>query len=153
MSFITTYTLWLCTAKPHALHCSWCAVHLYSWYEATQWNTKVCNFSNHAIQQKMWTKHSTQKFLPFQKWNPSYPDQCQAPYKLQHYTHQDQKTNYNAHPFIACISGLAPLCNSSSTMSLSPLSTASCRAVAPHKFIAFTSAPRSETQQAQNIHI
>jgi hypothetical protein len=38
---------------------------------------------------------------------------------------------------------LAPPCINSSMMSSSPLSTASCRAVAPQEFIAFTSAPRS----------
>ena len=93
VSFITMYTLCLCTAKMHVLYCSWCSVYLYNWYEATC-NTKVHGSSTHWGLPKHTQyngtcghTHGTQKFLPFEEWNPSYPDHCLAPSKLRHYVH------------------------------------------------------------------
>lgn len=43
--------------------------------------------------------HGTQKFLPFEEWNPSYPDHFQAPYKLRHYIHLCHKNTLQCTPF------------------------------------------------------
>jgi len=154
----TTYTLWLCTAKTHVLYWSWCSVYLYKWYEA-MWNTKyTVSLAMRGYQNTRNTTAHLDIHMVHKNSCPLRNETLAIETTVRHLTNWDitstcgTKTHYNAHPFMACISGLAPLCNSSSTMSLSPLSTASCRAVAPHESIAFTSAPRSETKQAGNTH-